>query len=109
MTPPGFEQCSHDFGWGIEQTAVGPSGPVVERARAFGLVALDPLVAGFPPDVETLPDIGQTDQRAAVVGNELGSLIYRRPLAPKGYMRSRKDSSGDAGELPRGVRGYPGG
>lgn len=83
MMAASFEQCSHDLGWGFERTAVRPSGPVVEGARAFGLIALDPLVAGFPADVETLAEFGQTEQLAAVIGNELGSLIHRRRLAPR--------------------------
>ena len=66
MTPPGSWQCSHDLGWGLERTAVRPSEPVVERARAFGLIAFDPLAAGLPADVETLPEVGQTEQLAAV-------------------------------------------
>jgi hypothetical protein len=102
MTPPGFGHCSHDLEWGLERTAVRPSGPVVERARAFGLIALDPRVAGFPADVETLLGFDQIEQMAAVVGNELDSLIHRRALALKGYMRSRKDSSGDARHLSGG-------
>jgi len=81
--PPDLEQRRHDHRRRLVRTMRRTTGPIAEPGGAGRVIAVDPLVRGFPTDAVPARQLGDVEHVALIIRDEPHALIHEQQLLPR--------------------------